>query len=199
MDHYRTLGLTHTADANAIRTAYRTLAKRYHPDVSKLRDAHARFLAIAEAYQVLSDPATRARYDRTLQRAAARQAGAQGPATARSAGTTRPRYDRAYSKQRHQARARAEAHSRMPYEEFNTHAFDTAMGYMGPKMLGCAGIGVVAIAVLVLLMLLAGDNPWLGIPVVLLVLFGFIPGVAYASTLFDDWHNEQHASRKPKR
>lgn len=67
MDLYRVLGLTHDADAVTIRTAYRRLAKQYHPDVSTLPDAQARSIAITitEAYEVLNDPAARDKYDRT--------------------------------------------------------------------------------------------------------------------------------------
>ncbi|MDX9752044.1 MAG: J domain-containing protein, partial [Flavobacteriales bacterium] len=165
MDLYAVLGLAPTADQAAIRNAYRSLAKRYHPDVSDLPDAHARFVAIAEAYQVLNDPATRARYDRTRQRAASRQARPQRPAATPRATSSRPRYDRAYSRQRHRARARAEAHSRMPYEEFNVYAFDTVVDYMGPKILGCAGFAVIALAVMALMIWAVSRIEWLVVPV----------------------------------
>lgn len=198
MDLYRTLGLTPAADANAIRTAYRSLAKKYHPDVSTLPDAHERFLAIAEAYEVLSDPATRARYDRTRQRAAARQEQPRQGSAPRGT-SSHGRYDRTYSKRRHEARARAEAYGRMRYEEFDANAFKAVAGYYGPKMLGCVGVGAVVLLLLFCLAFLAGDNEWVAIPVIILGLFGFMPAMAYGSTLFDAWHDQQRAARRRKR
>lgn len=62
-DYYKTLGVERDADANAIKRAYRVLARKYHPDVSKERDAEARFKEVGEAYEVLKDPEKRAAYD----------------------------------------------------------------------------------------------------------------------------------------
>ena len=62
-DYYEVLGVPRDADAKAIKDAFRTLARRYHPDVSTEPDAEQKFREIAEAYAVLSDPAKRARYD----------------------------------------------------------------------------------------------------------------------------------------
>lgn len=197
MGHYRTLGVVPTADAAAIRTSYRNLAKLYHPDVSTLPDAHARFVAIAEAFHVLSNPATRARYDRTLQRAAARQTSAERPVQRST--TARPRYDRTYSKQRREARARAESHSRMPYEEFNIHAFDNVVEYMGPKILGCTGFALATLAAMALVLWAVSSIEWLLAPVAVICLFGFMPALAYASTRSDLWHNERQAGRKRTR
>lgn len=64
-DHYRTLGVARDASTREIRRAYRRLARRHHPDVNSDDDDRP-FVAIAGAYQVLSDPAARARYDGTL-------------------------------------------------------------------------------------------------------------------------------------
>ena len=60
--YFATLGLPLDADNEAIRRAYRRLARQWHPDVCKEPDAKERFLAIKEAYDALSDPAKRARY-----------------------------------------------------------------------------------------------------------------------------------------
>ena len=62
-DYYRILGVDRSADDKAIKSAYRKLARKYHPDVAKGKDAGERFREITEAYEVLSDPEKRRRYD----------------------------------------------------------------------------------------------------------------------------------------
>jgi curved DNA-binding protein len=62
-DYYRTLGVAREASADEIRKAFRKLARKYHPDVSKEADAEARMKDVNEAYAVLSDPEKRAAYD----------------------------------------------------------------------------------------------------------------------------------------
>nr|WP_107906332.1 J domain-containing protein [Streptomyces chartreusis] len=63
-DFYEVLGVARTSDPDEIQRAYRTLARRYHPDVNKDPQAEERFKEINEAFSVLSDPEQRARYDR---------------------------------------------------------------------------------------------------------------------------------------
>lgn len=63
-DYYDTLGVEATAGEAEIKTAYRRLARKYHPDVSKEKGAEERFKAINEAYEVLRDKEKRAEYDR---------------------------------------------------------------------------------------------------------------------------------------
>jgi curved DNA-binding protein len=63
-DYYQVLGVPPTASAEELQQAYRRLARRHHPDVNKDPGAEDRFKEVNEAYQVLSDPDTRARYDR---------------------------------------------------------------------------------------------------------------------------------------
>ncbi|CAK0779357.1 Curved DNA-binding protein [Gammaproteobacteria bacterium] len=70
-DYYETFGLPRSATQDDIRLAYRKLARKYHPDVSKDPDAEARFKELGKAYAVLKDPEKRAAYD---------QMGSQGKA-----------------------------------------------------------------------------------------------------------------------
>ena len=63
-DYYKIMGLGRDASAEDIKRAYRKLARKYHPDVSKERNAEDRFKEIGEAYEVLKDPEKRAAYDR---------------------------------------------------------------------------------------------------------------------------------------
>ncbi|MFE4216205.1 DnaJ C-terminal domain-containing protein [Streptomyces sp. NPDC056844] len=63
-DLYEVLGVSPTASQDEIQQAYRKLARKHHPDVNKDPAAEERFKDLNEAYSVLSDPKTRARYDR---------------------------------------------------------------------------------------------------------------------------------------
>ncbi|QID19408.1 DnaJ domain-containing protein [Nitrogeniibacter mangrovi] len=63
VDYYAALGVERDASGDDIKRAFRKLARKYHPDVSKEPDAEARMKAINEAYAVLSDPERRAAYD----------------------------------------------------------------------------------------------------------------------------------------
>ncbi len=62
-DYYAILGVKRDAAADDIKTAYRRLARKYHPDVSKEKNAEEKFKEMAEAYETLKDPEKRAAYD----------------------------------------------------------------------------------------------------------------------------------------
>jgi curved DNA-binding protein len=62
-DYYEVMGVARDASADDIKRAYRRLARKYHPDVSKESDAEQRFKEVGEAYEVLRDPEKRAAYD----------------------------------------------------------------------------------------------------------------------------------------
>jgi curved DNA-binding protein len=62
-DYYKILGVARDAGADDIKKAYRKLARKYHPDVSKEANAEERFKEMAEAYETLKDPEKRAAYD----------------------------------------------------------------------------------------------------------------------------------------
>ncbi len=69
-DYYKILGVERTASADEVRKAFRKLARKYHPDVSKEPDAQARMRDINEANDVLRDPEKRAAYDALADRVA---------------------------------------------------------------------------------------------------------------------------------
>src|SRR4051812_22087004 len=62
-DYYNILGIPREASADEIKRAYRKLARKYHPDVSKESNAEERFKDVQEAYEALKDPQKRAAYD----------------------------------------------------------------------------------------------------------------------------------------
>ena len=62
-DYYEVLGVGRDATEAELKAAFRKLARKYHPDVNKEPDAEEKFKEINEAYRVLSNPETRAKYD----------------------------------------------------------------------------------------------------------------------------------------
>jgi len=75
-DYYETLGVSRDADKEELKQAYRRLARKYHPDVNKETGAEERFKEINRAYEVLSEPELRERYNRFGEAGVAAGAGA---------------------------------------------------------------------------------------------------------------------------
>jgi len=67
-DYYVVLGVSRGADRDKIQKAYRSVAKKYHPDVARNRESNRKFLEIRDAYETLGDEAKRKQYDAELER-----------------------------------------------------------------------------------------------------------------------------------
>jgi molecular chaperone DnaJ len=77
-DYYQILGVSRDVDKDELKRAYRRLARKYHPDVNKEPGAEEKFKEINRAYEILSEPETRARYDRFGEAGIGGAAGASG-------------------------------------------------------------------------------------------------------------------------
>lgn len=107
MDYYSRLGVSPSASTAEITRAFRSLAMKYHPDRNRDPGAAQSFIAIREAFEILSILERRAVYDRV-----------RGPGTAVVA-RSQPDDDAGeYERWRSHARERAQRESEMPYEEF---------------------------------------------------------------------------------
>ena len=84
MNYYLLLGVPQNADADTIRSAFRALARRYHPDAGEGSSAE-RFREILIAYETLNDPTRRGDYDRILQKSRAPQTRFVEPLSAQAA------------------------------------------------------------------------------------------------------------------
>lgn len=115
-DYYAILGVSKNATLEEIKKAFREKAKKYHPDVCKLPDAHERFVEIGEAYEVLKDPDTRREYDEFVKRA--------------SQSTYDSYDDYSYSdfeNTQQRARAQAESYVKMKLEDLIVSVVDAAL------------------------------------------------------------------------
>ena len=107
-NYYEILRVQYSATTEDIKSAYRTLAKRWHPDVCQAPNAHQQFVQIGEAYEILSNPTTRANYDALIGVSQSGYAGQQ---------RTYSESSRDFNQARHAAQQRAEANARKPLEE----------------------------------------------------------------------------------
>ncbi len=121
-DYYQTLGMARDAPADAIKKAYRKLARKYHPDISKEPDAGKRMAEINEANTVLSDPEKRAAYD---------QLGQHPPG---QAFRPPPGWDAGYEHAQHSEHGRSAAEA-AEFSDFFSEIFGT-MGRNGAQRRG---------------------------------------------------------------
>lgn len=106
--YYYTLGVSESASTEEIKKAFRSLAKKYHPDLNPGEDTAEKFIAIEEAYSCLSDTKSRASYDRLikLQR------------SGRSQTTAHQKYQRDVKRKTRKGREYGQRHARMNYNQF---------------------------------------------------------------------------------
>lgn len=139
-DLYNILGVNHNASLKEIKAAYRALAKQYHPDVSTEINAEAKFIAITEAYEILSDPNKRKRYDLTKSSSGSRN--------------TNRRYEASTNRAREAARKKAHKYKDMDYKRFESEYFSSFGAFFIPKFLGCLGMGIISLIILIIILML---------------------------------------------
>lgn len=114
-DYYRILQVNRNASDSEIKTAYRKLAMKYHPDRNAHPDAHSLFLEITEAYEFLIDPDNRNQPNPSSAQSTSR--------SSESAQRTDPYYRRTFTEEEREAmRQRAYEHARQRYEEYKKTA-----------------------------------------------------------------------------
>lgn len=114
-DYYAILGVSKDATFEEIKKAFRDKAKKYHPDVCKLPDAHERFIEIGEAYEILGNPDTRREYDEFLKYAS------------QNGYNTYDDYSYSdFGQAQQRAKAQAESYARMSLEDLIVSVLDMA-------------------------------------------------------------------------
>ncbi len=191
-NYYRILGVTEDAGFDQIRRAYRNQAFRQHPDRNKAPGAHERFVAIVEAYEVLSKPERRAPYDEWLRNYRAKDGPKQESTQWQAEKEESPTYEWA-----NKARAKAEAYAATKYDVFARQLLrDIGLGinYL-PNLLA---IVMVLVAALGLLVLLFSEIDDLGGGI--LLLFGMDLGLFYlAYRLYEVAKSDFQVDRKQKK
>ena len=131
-DYYKILGIPKTATFDEIKKAFRNKARKFHPDVCKLPNAHQIFIGIAEAYETLIDPASRLQYDylwdeqnqqRTRQ---AQQNPPRPPGNGQQQHTTYSQAYEDFTQMRNHANSRAQTYANMSMDDFMSSVFGYA-------------------------------------------------------------------------
>jgi len=185
-NHYKTLGLTYKATPHEIKRAYRSLAKKYHPDVSTEPNAEDRFVEITEAYEILSDPTKRRFYDLT----------GSSPSPRRARPEATKRYERRVRKDQSRARAKAREYAKVKYTEFDQGYFNSPVHYFAPKMLGCLGFAVIGFLLVAILSFILDMFGMMDFGVLFFLMTLALTGMAYASTQFDIWHDNRQKRKR---
>ncbi|NNF01527.1 MAG: J domain-containing protein [Bacteroidia bacterium] len=142
-NYYKILGLDNGASIADVKSAYRELAKKYHPDINPSPHAKQVFIRITEAYQCLTDPQKKYSHEQRKRRAQGRSA----------ANSTRSDLNEEWMRQRQQeARRRAEEFARMNYTTFRqTQTFRSTMRHYIPQFAGCLIAGIFTISLIAFL------------------------------------------------
>jgi curved DNA-binding protein CbpA len=183
-NYYHILGVSSSATAKEIKTAYRTLAKRYHPDVSSDPNAEERFIEVTQAYDILSHESKRKQYDRNLNyRKEKKQT------------TQTNQYEDWMRKQQQASRNKAKSHAKMGYKQYKQeYLYDSVLGFVGPKILGCFGAGI-----LLLFLMYVAISVFESIALTIILFFAFGPALAWASTNIDYFHDKATLRKKMKK
>ncbi|MFT4682536.1 MAG: curved DNA-binding protein CbpA [Flavobacteriales bacterium] len=117
-DYFQILGLSHSADLDDVKQAYRVLAKQFHPDVNKAADAQQKFILVNEAYEFLRDDDRRVFYANSKRSAMSRAEQLRRDAL----------YNEWVRRQQTVARSRAEEHAQGSFDRFSqSPIYKTAM------------------------------------------------------------------------
>jgi DnaJ-class molecular chaperone len=164
--YYHKLGLSPQASLNQIKSTYRTLAKKYHPDVSKIPDARTKFIEISEAYHYLTNKLTgKGTYVKQRKQEYERQKQAV--------------YEDWLRKKQQEARERARQYADLSYEEFtNSEIFKKAVVFFSKKILGF----IISMIVMILIILLVSI---FSIELAVVLLFLSLPIVALVTSYIE--------------